>query len=103
MIRLDLEIPAQKVRAMIQNHNQQIDEQIQKGIDMAIKELSEDDGIARWTASEVKQQILNGIRRGISSADLQDIVRTTLIKFFPTETLIPVLQDILKEAKEYGK
>lgn len=60
--KIDLEINAQRIIQQVKLHNQSIEEQIEKGVLAAVKELSDNDGIA----NHVKELTIDGIKENVS-------------------------------------
>ena len=60
--KIDLEINAARIIQQVKLHNQSIEQQIEKGVLDAVKELSDNDGIA----NHVKQITIDGIKENVS-------------------------------------
>ena len=60
--KIDLEINAARIIQQVKLHNQSIESQIEKGVTDAVKELSDNDGIA----NHVKEITIKGIRENVS-------------------------------------
>lgn len=62
-LRLELELPSQRVLHHLQTYNQDIEDQVEKGIKQAVEELSTSDTLANM----VKEQVKSGIIKAITS------------------------------------
>ncbi len=60
--KIDLEINAARIIQQVKLHNESIEKQIEKGVTDAVKELSDNDGIA----NHVKQITIDGIKENVS-------------------------------------
>lgn len=83
-IRLELDINAQKMMQQVQIHNQHLEENIKSGIELALKEIFEENDFERVIADLVKQEIKNQVKDAASSwavrHKIQDAISSAIEK-----------------------
>lgn len=71
-IRLELGISAQKIVSMIQVNNESIEEQISKGIELAIKDLTDGDNFIKQIREATKQEVSNLVNQAVMSWEVKN-------------------------------
>lgn len=70
-IRVELEISAQKIIQRLQLNNEAIEDQIEKGISLAIKDITEGDAFIQHIRTATIQEIKNITNKAILSWELK--------------------------------
>lgn len=71
-IRLELGISAQKIVSMIQVNNESIEEQIAKGVELAIKDLTDGDNFIQQIREATKQEVTNLVNQAVMSWEVKN-------------------------------
>ena len=71
-IRLELGIGAQRVIQQMQLNNRVIEDQIQKGIDLALNDITENDNFVEIIRESTKQELRNIVNRSVMSWEVQN-------------------------------
>lgn len=74
-IRLELGINAQKFINQVQINNETIEKQISKGIELALKEITEGDNFIQLVKQNTKTQLIEVASRAMLSYDLQKKIK----------------------------
>lgn len=73
-LRLELQIPAQKLVSQYITNNKNIEEQVKKGIESALDNLCRDDNLA----SLINQEVYRTLRESFSRWEISRTIRDTL-------------------------
>ena len=77
-IRIDLGIDAQKIVSQIMIDNRLIENQIKKGIELALKEVTEEDNFIRIIANGTKESINNIIKSATHSWEFKSKIEKAI-------------------------
>ena len=105
-MQLDLKIDAQKFVQQVQVYNEEVEQQVQAGLDAAMKELSDDGTIEKMIQDAVKKNIMDSFSRWVFQSDIRSKIEKQLtskmndrIETFTT-TLINELAEKLNLPKD---
>lgn len=73
-IKLELQVPAQRLLSQYITNNKNIEEQVKKGIENALDNLYKDDNLA----SLIEQEVYNTLRASFSNWEISRTVRNVL-------------------------
>lgn len=73
-IKLELQVPAQRLLSQYITNNKNIEEQVKKGIENALNDLYKDDNLA----SLIEQEVYRTLRLSFSSWEISRTVRNVL-------------------------
>lgn len=79
-IRLELGINAQKMIQQIQLNNHAIEESLEEGINLALKDLTEKDTLTEIIRQEAKAEILKIVRETVNGWELRTMLQDTVRK-----------------------
>ncbi len=77
-IRLELGINAQKMIQQVQIHNENIEDQISKGIELALNDLCEGDNFVQHVREETKRELKNIVHQRVFSYDVQSKIEKAI-------------------------
>jgi len=77
-MQLSLNIDAQKFMQQVQVHNEKLEDEVQKGLDAALKELSNDGQITEMIKTAVKKNIMDSFSRWVFQTDIRKKIETQL-------------------------
>jgi predicted transcriptional regulator len=66
-LKIELDIQAQKIIQQLQLHNKVIEDQITKGIELAMEEISKEDDFVKAVKDSTKNEIFNIVKSSIMS------------------------------------
>jgi polyribonucleotide nucleotidyltransferase len=89
-IRLDLDINAQKIIQQVQLHNGNVEDQIAKGIELALNDLCEGDNFVQQIREATKVELSKIVHRAILKWDTQQAIEKA------------VSEKIAKKIEEYA-
>lgn len=89
-IRLELGISAQKMVQHVQMHNENIEQQISKGIELAIRDLTEGDNFVNQVRESTKVELKRIVHQAIVKYDTQRAIEKA------------VSEKIAKKIEEYA-
>lgn len=112
-LSVDLHLPGDWLRAELQMHHEALEEEVQKGIEEAIKELKAENTVADFVKRQIKETIKSKITRGFHSWDIAKKITENINKAveeevkrksFDLEIIYTKLaEQALKELKEEEK
>ena len=73
-IRLDLGIDARRMMQQVQLENKHLEEQIEKGIQLALNDLAEGDNFIEHVREQTKLELANIVNRAIMSFEIKHAV-----------------------------
>jgi ribosomal protein S3AE len=73
-IRIELGIDARKIIQRVQIGNELIEQQIAKGIELAIKDITEDENFINYVREASKKELTNVVSKAVMSWDIQQKV-----------------------------
>lgn len=77
-IRVELGIDARKFMQQVMIHNNQLEHQIKKGLELAIEDLSKDDNLIQFVRESAKKEIQNLAHKAIMSWEVRDNIQKSL-------------------------
>ena len=94
-LRIELDVPAQRLLSAYKFYNEEVEKQIKDGVELAIKELSENESIARMVADEIKKKMNNSIVGYVLSYEVQNAIQKSI-----GETISNKIQEYADEVAE---
>ena len=94
-LRIELEVPAQRLLNTMRFYNEDVEKQVEEGVNLAIKELSENESIARMVADEIKKKMNNSIVGYVLSYEVQNAIQKSI-----GETISNKIQEYADEVAE---
>lgn len=77
-LRIELEVPAQRLLSSLKFYNEGVEKQIEEGVNLAIKELSENKNISRMVADAVKKKLDDNIIQYVMSYEVNNAIRSAI-------------------------
>jgi polyribonucleotide nucleotidyltransferase len=77
-MKLDLQIDGQKFMQQVQSYNQEVEKQVQEGLDRAFKSLSEDGTMQELIEAAVKKNVMDSFSRWVFQSDIRQKIEKAL-------------------------
>lgn len=74
VLKIDLEVAAQRMLSQIQVHNQELEAAMQRGIDKAVEEILTEDNFELAIKERVKEELLGLVKKSMLSWDIQKLI-----------------------------
>lgn len=79
-LRIDLELPAQRLSQHLKLYNEGVEKQVQDGITQALEEITNDNVLGIKVKNSVKEQIYKMVNQEILTWEFKDILRQKLLE-----------------------
>ena len=77
-LRIDLDVAAQEIMQNVQLHNREIEQQIEKGIQLAMDNLAKDDAFVDMVRIATEKEVETVFRRAIMGYEFQNRITKVL-------------------------
>lgn len=77
-LRVDLNIPAQQIISQLKLWNEDIEKQVEEGVNLAVKEIGEMENLPRLVADQVKKQFLDHINGHLITFETRRAIQESL-------------------------
>lgn len=100
-MKLDLHIDGQKFIQQVQSYNQEVEKQVQEGLDAAFKDLSESGTIQKLLQDAIAKNVMDSFSRWVFQSDIRQKIEKALTEKLSakidvyTDTLVKEIADKL--------
>jgi hypothetical protein len=74
-LRIELGTSGTRIIEHLKLHNQDIEQQVQEGIELGLKELMDDPGFKRIVAEQTKKEIIDLVNKSVINWDIRQGIR----------------------------